>query len=452
EKAALSNVGNIYIGRVVNVVMGIQAAFVDIGLKRNAYFNFGDICVDKSQLDTVIDQVEYKQTLYIKEGDNVLVQVAKDESGAKGARITNNITIAGRYLVLLPNMNYIGVSHKIEDSERKRLAEKIDGMRNKEHGYIIRTAAALATKKQLQDDIDKLTAMWTVIKRRGENAQVQLIHKEDDLAARIIRDILSNGDSVIVNTEQLYERFLQQVEAIGIKCEVKLNNNGHDIFELYGINDEIEKLMNKKVILKSGAYLIIDKTEALTIIDINSGSFTESKNLEETAFATNIEASKEIVRQLKLRNIGGIVIVDFIDMEKEEHQQAVLEQLRELFKSDRIKTVVVGLTGLGLVEITRKKSRNETTNFLKQECPFCKGEGWVYTEDYLISKIRVAILEILENSDAKAVIVTLNPTVLEGHISAKRIMSLFSNVFPQKRIYVLTDNSMPYQEFKVTKA
>jgi ribonuclease G len=367
-------VGGIYRGKVASVLPGMQAAFIDIGLEKNAFLYAGDVVHN-------IPHIENPNiTDLLKPGQELTVQIVKEPMGTKGCRVTTKITLPGRNLVLLPNENYIGISRRIEkESERnslKKLAEKHkpEGM-----GLIVRTAAEGKSEEDFKDDIDFLIKLWKGIVEKEKKGNVpRCLYNDTDLIIRTVRDLFTDDtQKLIVNDKQSYEKILELVEMISPSLikRVHFYNKEYCIFEYYQIESKISRAISRKVWLKSGGYILIDKTEALTVIDVNTGKFTGKKNLEDTVLKTNIEAAGEIAKQLRLRDIGGIIIIDFIDMCEAEHKQMVIDELKQELKKDRTKTTIVGMTGLGLIEMTRKKIRKELTTVMTESCPHCNGTG-----------------------------------------------------------------------------
>jgi len=388
ERATHSHlVGNIYKGQVQNVLPGMQAAFVDIGTGKNAFMYIGD-----GMPEDVKQTLPRPQKIHI--GQHLPVQIIKDAIGSKGPRATTHITLPGRNVVLLPTAAYIGMSRRIEDEkERSRLhdiAAKIcpEGM-----GLIIRTVAAGATQEALQEDVEYLAKLWHSlmarfqIKSKGAN----LLYRDADLIIRIVRDNLTpDVDAMLIDDKAVYQRVRDFVQLLSPSLveKIRFYDSREPLFKHYGIEEEIGTLGGRTVELKSGGFLVIDRTEALTVIDVNTGKYTGNTNLGETVYATNQEAAEEIMRQLRLRDIGGIIIVDFIDMEKEVQRESLLAHLRDLAKLDPTKTNIVDITSLGLVEITRKKSRQNLDSIIYSECPICRGRGKVESPETV--SIRIA--------------------------------------------------------------
>ena len=442
-------VGNIYKGRVKNVVMGMEAAFVDIGLKRNGYLYMGDTLVDKEDLK----EAEIKTGLSLREGDEVLVQVVKDEIGTKGARVTLNLSVPGRLLVYMPTIDYVGISKKITDEARRAELEAfVAKLAPKGSGFVVRTAAEHAEEGELRRDAERLVRMWRTIEKRAQRAPVpSVVHYESDLATRVIRDMYSEDiDEIITGTDELYRFFVEAVALFSNRKNVVKRYEGpRDMFWHFNLNRDIRRQMDRKVVMKNGSYLVIDRTEALTVIDVNTGRYVGTENLEETVVTTNLLAADEIARQLRLRNIGGIIVCDFIDMEREDHRRQVLERLEQAFREDRVRTNIVGMTGLGLVEITRKKTCKDNENLLLQECPYCKGAGRVPSNDFLCQQIRAELVDLFLNGTVEVVTLTVHPNLAETLYHSRELSNHIQTVWADKRIYVLPDPNLRVQDYRI---
>lgn len=377
-------VGNIYRGKISCVLPGMQAAFVDIGYERNAFLYAGDILAKKTygDDDEEADEKSYNINELISMGQELTVQVIKEPIGSKGPRVTTNITLPGRHLVLLPNADYTGVSRRIEDEgERAKLKKIADNLKQKGMGLIVRTASEGMEEENFTDDMDFLLKLWDSIKEKESRGPVpRCMHKDLCLVYRMVRDFFTKDiDKLVINDIDQYEKVLELVEVVSpeLKRRVEYYSKDYEIYEYYQLESKIARALSRKVWLKCGGYLVIDRTEALTVIDVNTGKYVGGSSLEDTVLKTNIDASEEIAKQLRLRDIGGIIIIDFIDMNKQEHQQSVIDSLKQALKRDRTKTTVVGMTGLGLIEMTRKKVRQDLSTVLHIDCPCCDGTGKV---------------------------------------------------------------------------
>ncbi|MDF2564738.1 MAG: ribonuclease, Rne/Rng family [Massilibacillus sp.] len=367
-------VGNIYKGRVQNVLPGMQAAFVDIGYEKNAFLYIGD-----GLPKNAVSSIASSDVFHV--GQNVLIQIVKDAIGTKGPRATTHLTLPGRYVVLMPTVDYIGISRRVDDnSERERLkilAEKVcpDGM-----GMIVRTVAKGKSEDVLKKDMEYLCNLWNALVARNKvSSSPTLVYRDADLVIRMVRDYFNADiDELVIDH---YESYMRVCDLLSNSPEllqrVKLYKGAENIFRHYHLEDEVAKLGQREVELKSGGSIVIDKTEALTVIDVNTGKFVGQTNLADTVFRTNMEAAAEITKQIRLRDIGGIIIIDFIDMETEEQKRTILKVLEEKVKYDKTKTNIVDITSLGLVEMTRKKSRQNFEGIIYSKCPYCNGRGLV---------------------------------------------------------------------------
>lgn len=377
ERPKEEQVGSIFKGRVVNVLPGMQAAFVDIGQSRNAFLYVDDL------LEANLEKqppVKPSISSLVREGQEIMVQVAREASGNKGAKITTHFSLPGRWLVYMPYADYIGISRKIESAEeRARLKEIGERLRRPGEGLILRTVAEGALIEDLEKDLAELRQLWAGIEARGKEAKApSCLFRDLDMLPRLIRDLFSDQvDELMIDDREKLEdvKLLLRHYAPHLAERVRLYDKPEAMMQVYGIEEELEKSFRPKVWLDNGGYLIIDHTEALTVIDVNTGKYTGSVDLEQTVFETNLAAADEIARLIRLKDIGGIIIVDFIDMAMEAHRRAVVERIEQRFKADRTKTIVVGWTQLGLLEITRKKVRSGGHRPHYEICPHCGGTG-----------------------------------------------------------------------------
>ncbi len=382
-------VGNIYKGKVSRILPGMQAAFIDIGLERAAFLHASDVRVAATAVTANGhhdngDHAPISELL--RDGQEIVVQVIKDPLGSKGARVTTHITLPARYLVYMPYSKHIGISQKIEDdAERERLRNVVKAAMNsdEEGGYILRTVAGAVNEDELATDIRYLRRAWVALQERIQTAPIcSLLHEDLVLAMRAMRDLVrENVEKVRIDSRETYLKafdfahdFIPEVEN-----RIEYYPGERPLFDLYSIEDEIKKALERKVLLKSGGHLIIDQTEAMTTIDVNTGAYVGRKNLEETLFKTNLEATQVIARQLRLRNLGGMIIIDFIDMAEPDHKRQVLRALEKALSRDRTKTYITEMSPLGLVEITRKRTRESLEHVLCEPCPVCKGRGVLKT-------------------------------------------------------------------------
>ena len=396
-------VGNIYLGQVRRVLPGMQSAFIEIGLERAAFLHIADV-IEQRQAPGSTHRIE--QLLF--EGQSVLVQVIKDPIGTKGARLSTQISIAGRYLVHLPQEDHIGISQRIADEEeREHLRQQLEALLPPDtpHGYILRTSAEGATDQELAADIDYLRRLWEDIRAKAQTLPAQsLLYQDLSLPMRVLRDFVNEEtDRIIVDSRDTFQKMSDFAHSYVTRAVAQVQHYTGDrpLFELYGVEAEIERALSRRVNLKFGGYLIIDQTEALTTVDVNTGGFVGNRSFDETIFKTNLEATQVIARQLRLRNLGGIIIVDFIDMDLEEHQQAVLSELQKALAKDRTKNTVSGFTSLGLVEITRKRTRESLAHVLCEPCPVCQGRGEIKTAQTVCFEILREILREARQYNAK---------------------------------------------------
>ncbi|HSG64373.1 MAG TPA: ribonuclease G [Gammaproteobacteria bacterium] len=374
-------VGDIYMGRVIRVLPGMQSAFVDVGGGRAAFLHVADIGARRGNSEPAVSIERL-----IAEGQNLMVQVVKDPIGTKGARLSTQISIAGRFLVYLPQESHIGISQRIEDEEeRAHLREKLQLILPPEEkgGFIIRTVAEAASDQELRSDVDYLRRLWSGIQERAAVAPpLALLYQDLDLSLRVLRDFVHEETArILVDSHETWQQMLSfgQDFTPNVAERVEHYRGERPLFDLYGVEDEIEKALARRVDLKSGGYLIIDQTEALTTIDVNTGGFVNGRSFDDTIFKTNLEAAQVIARQLRLRNLGGIIITDFIDMDSDEHRNAVLNEFRKALARDRTRMTVNGFTQLGLVEMTRKRTRESLARLLCEPCPICQGGGTLKT-------------------------------------------------------------------------
>ena len=418
-------VGNIYKGKVQRVMPGMQAAFVEVGLERAAFLHANDIV--RSSPDAVVDGEEAALPTpppapimdLLRDGQDIVIQVVKDPIGSKGARLTTQISIPSRYLVLLPQSKVIGVSARIEDeAERHRLKQAVTELAGLHggHGYIIRTNAEGQPVEALAEDIAYLSRVWNVVERRGrESPSCSVLYEDLSLPLRAVRDLIRKDvEKVKVDSKETHERLQAFVaKYMPVLAErIELYSGERPIFDLYGVEDEIGRALDKQVPLKSGGYLVIDQTEAMTTVDVNTGSFLGQRNLEETVFRTNLEAAQAVARQLRLRNLGGIIIIDFIDMDDPEHRRQVLRTLEKSLAKDHAKTTVYEFSPLGLVEMTRKRTVESLARQLSEPCPECSGRGSIKTTETVTYEIFREITRAVRQFEAARLLVIASPKVV----------------------------------------
>ena len=394
-------VGNIYLGRVLRVLPGMQAAFVDIGIDKSAFLYVTDVYNDIRYWEQLmLQEVNEDNSLetvtplrmrfakgndvniegLLQEGQDIMVQVSKEPLGTKGARLTSHVTLPGRHLVFMPTVDHIGISRRIEDEkERVRLKKIMQELRPPNTGFIVRTVSERASKEKLKSELEFLTRLWTNIQKKKEvSSAPSLLHKELTITLRAVRDLFTREiDRLVIDSREEHQLIMEFIDtfAPNLRYSVELYEGLEPLFDAYGIEMEINRALDKKIWLKSGGYIIIESTEALTAIDVNTGSYVGKRNLEETIVKTNLEAVKEIAYQIRLRNIGGLIVIDFIDMDREANRDRVFLALKEALEKDRAKTTVMKMSELGLIEMTRKRTRENINLFLTETCLYCEGRG-----------------------------------------------------------------------------
>lgn len=402
------NVGKIYKGKVKDVLPGLSCAFVDIGLNKNAFLYVGDVAVPEHRKGKNIYD-------YLKSGQDIMVQVKKEAFSEKGARVTGNLTIPGHLLVLLPQQKDISISRKIVGNQKRNyLRNLIEEHKSEDVGVILRTACLEADDAEIKAELDELIQVWHKIKKRYQcNKSPSVIYEDIDVIERTLRDYLDGGiRHVIINNLKLKERFDQFIENKNTPYDLNIQYVKGDLFEKYGLEKDIRKALRRKVWLKSGGYLIFDETEAMTVIDVNSGKFTGKDNFEETVHRLNLEAAVEIPRQLRLRSIGGIILIDFIDMKDKYNEENVISILRQELEKDKAHTRIMGMTGLGFLEMTRKKSRYGISEIFTDECNTCHGRGRTINLFALACELKrkLANLDYLESEE---IICEAHPELLQ---------------------------------------
>ncbi len=426
---------NIYKGRVENILPGMGAAFVDLGMEKNAFLYLADAITD------------------LKIGGAIMVQVSKEAVGTKGPRVTTKISLPGRYLVLMPLQDHSGISRQITDpDERLRLKEIAEEIRPDDMGIIIRTVAEGCTREELQDDLADLLKEWHRVQKKYKGkTQTPLLYRDYDLVHRILRDLYSSENtSIIVDNQELQRRIVEGLKELGVKgqAKVELYQGKVELFTYLGLKKELERAGNNRVWLDCGGYLVFDQTEALLSIDVNTGKYVGSKDLQDTVLNTNLEAAAEIAHQLRLRNTGGIVIIDFIDMSDPESREAVLEQLATSLRADKTRTNLLGFTRLGLVEMTRKKTERLLAHVLEVDCPYCKGTGRVVSDETLAFQIAIEVNSLaLENVEA----IEVNcHSAVAGHVIGSGGSNLRAlEKHTGKTITVHGDDNMARQTYQV---
>ncbi len=431
-------VGNVYKGCVVRVLPGMQAAFVDIGIERAAFLYVADVGGKPGDLSNLFytdteeqedpDELPREELTHamqiapiqerIQEGQEILVQVAKEPIGTKGARITSYISLPGRHLVFMPKVDHVGISRRITaEPERKRLREIVDSIRPAGAGFVVRTVAEGQGQETLQTDMEFLIKLWNDILHRNSTEEApSLLYRDLDLSLRTMRDLFSDEvEKVIVDDTHEYERLNQFISSFSPrhKSALTLYTGTEPLFDSFGLEMEVDRCLERKVWLKSGGYLIIDHSEALTSIDVNTGRYVGRRSLEDTITKTNLEAVREVVNQLRLRNIGGIIIIDFIDMERESNREKVWHTLHDALKTDRAKCNVLKISDLGLVEMTRKRVRESLGQQLTEPCPFCEGKGFIKSTLTVCYEVLREMRRQAPGLPGDVVVVCVNPEVAD---------------------------------------
>ncbi|WP_028452267.1 ribonuclease G [Chitinilyticum aquatile] len=443
-------VGNICLGIVKRVLPGMQSAFIEIGLERAAFLHIADV-IEQRQHPNEPQRIEK----LLHEGQPVMVQVIKDPIGTKGARLSTQISIAGRFLVFLPQEHHIGVSQRIEsDEEREALRARLEKLLPADHvGYIIRTSADHASDDELRADIDYLNLIWADIRQKAQTLPAgSLLFQDLSLQLRVLRDMVNEETGeVLVDSRENHQKMLEFAQQFVPDGALRLRHYAGErpLFELYGVEPEIERALSRRVNLKFGGYLIIDQTEAMTTVDVNTGGFVGTRSFDDTIFKTNLEATQVIARQLRMRNLGGIIIVDFIDMDNEEHKNAVLEELKKALSRDRTKITVSGFTSLGLVEITRKRTRESLAHVLCETCPTCQGRGEIKTAETVCHEILREILREARQFNARQYRILAAQAVIDMFLDEESASLAQLADFIGKPIYLQVETAYSQEQFDV---
>ena len=477
ERTATGGItGNFYKGRIVRVLPGMQAAFVDIGLQRAAFLYVADVYDHEYEFKKLLVREEGEDDSapteaesetgesfedenflieeLLHEGQEILVQVSKEPMGHKGARVTSHVSLPGRHLVLMPTASHIGVSRRIEDEdERRRLREMIEELRPNHYGFIARTASEGVGRDRIKSEMDFLLKLWVNIQRRVQGAPVpSLIHQELDATLRAVRDLFTEEvDRLVIDYEPEYEKILKFVETFspGLKNSIELDRGLEPVFDKYGIEMEIARALSKKVWLKSGGYVVIEATEALTSIDVNTGRYVGQHNLEETILKTNLEAVKEIAYQLRLRNIGGLIVIDFIDMEREANREKVTGALKEALRRDKAKTKVLKMSELGLIEMTRKRTRDDIDRLLREPCFYCQGEGYLLSKTSICHEAFLDLEREALQTMSDALILIVHPAVKELLLDEERHALDELETRLNKRVIIRSDEDLHLVEYQI---
>ncbi|KPC50094.1 ribonuclease G [Amantichitinum ursilacus] len=443
-------VGNIYLGVVKRVLPGMQSAFIEIGLERAAFLHIADVIEQRQHPN---DELRIEKLVH--EGQPVVVQVIKDPIGTKGARLSTQVSIAGRFLVFLPQEKHIGISQRIENGdEREHLRNRMARLLPPDHlGYIIRTSADHATDAELLADIDYLNRIWADIKQKSQTLPAKsLLFQDLSLQLRTLRDMVNTEtEEVLVDSRENFNKMREFAESFvaDVLPRVQHYVGERPLFELYGVEAEIERAMARRVNLKFGGYLIIDQTEAMTTIDVNTGGFVGHRSFDDTIFKTNLEATHVIARQLRLRNLGGIIIVDFIDMDNDAHRTAVMDELQKSLSRDRTKVTVSGFTSLGLIEITRKRTRESLAHVLCEPCPTCQGRGQIRTAATVCYEILREILREERQFQAREYRILGSQNVIDMFLDEESASLAQLVDFIGKPIYLQVETAYTQEQFDV---
>ena len=443
-------VGNIYLGVVKRVLPGMQSAFIDIGLERAAFLHIVDV-LEQRQKPEETQRIEHM----LFEGQTILVQVIKDPINSKGARLSTQISLAGRFLVYLPQDDHIGISQRIEDEEeRNELRARLKALLPENAGgYIIRTSAETARDEELQADIDYLSKLWQDILARSKTSPAEtMLYQDLPLSLRVLRDMFNGNTQKIfvdsANNYRLMQEFARQYVQGAVEC-IQHYQGEKPLFELHHVEQEINQSLKPRVDLNFGGYLIIESTEAMTTIDVNTGGFVGARNFDETIFKTNLDACHAIARELRLRNLGGMIIVDFIDMASEEHRQAVLGEMAKALCFDRTRVTLNGFTSLGLVELTRKRSRENLNHILCEPCPTCQGRGYLKTPQTVCYEIQREIVRESRRFDAREFRILAAPAVIDLFLDEESQSLALLIDFIGKPVSLMVEGSYTQEQFDI---
>ena len=465
-------VGNIYQGRVVRVLPGMQAAFIDLGLERTGFLYVDDVrtdnrhfedrmmnngcqsCCETPEVLTEGPATQVNIEDLLTEGQEVMVQICKEPLGTKGARLTCNITLPCRNLVYMPMTDHIGISRKVEDDEdRQRLREEIENLRPQDAGFIVRTVAESASREDLEADMEFLLHLWGEIKDRATKASVpNMVYEDLDITQRAVRDLFTPDiQRVIVDDRETYKRVCNFVETFvpQLRNRISLYENEIPLMDAYGVEVEISRALEKKVWLRSGGYIIIETTEALTVVDVNTGRFVGRKNLEETIFKTNMEAVKEIAYQLRLRNIGGIIIIDFIDMEQESHREDVFNALQEAVKKDKSRANILKVSEFGLVQMTRKRDRENLSQMMCEPCMYCGGDGLLKSRRSVCYEIFRKLSHEGRKMAGSTVTIKVHPSVADLMLKDETLHTDNLEKETGKRFIIVADNDIYLEKYEI---
>jgi ribonuclease G len=450
RKKSKSLVGNIYLGKIENVLSSLDAAFVDIGEEKNAFLYINEVAydVELEEKEEIVRKIQH----ILKPNQMILVQVTKDPMKGKGARLTTYISLPGRYLVLAPFNEGVGVSRKLEGNEREELKAAAEEIKPKDCGLIIRTAARGSIKAKLKKEVKQLIKFWSIIRKKAAISKVPiLIYQEYSIVIRLLRDIFSEDfDTIYVDKKIVKKEIIKYFRSIGINFNnIILHHGTNELFEEFNVNEVIEGALERKVWLKSGGFIVIDYGEALTTIDVNTGKFTSSKSSTQTILRTNLEAAEAITNQLRLRDIGGIIVIDFIDMSSEDDRYKVLSRFKQCLEKDKTKTEVLNFSKLGLLEMTRKNVSDGILGTLCKTCPCCNGMGYIKSEETVRLEIERKIRNLAKESSSKAFLIKLNPSIASLIIGkgGKNLANL--EFITKKYIAIKSDEDLPLDAFEV---
>ncbi|MDQ6992643.1 MAG: Rne/Rng family ribonuclease [Mariprofundus sp.] len=467
--------GNIYKARVQRVLPGIQAAFVDIGMDKAGFLYAGDIATAKNSDSDLSEEMDHSEESeanegsrsanqprrnappianLLRDGQELMVQVSREPIAAKGPRLTSQIGLAGRYLVYLPHLEHTGIARRLEDTiERERLLSIAHNITPEKGGLIIRTVAEGKNSEEIQQDLNYLLRLWADIEKRAKNASLgSLVHKELNLYLRVMRDYVdAEVEKIHIDSKEAYENMKKFARRFMPEVAKKLYYypGERPIFDVYGVEAAIESALKRRVKLKSGGHIVIDQTEALIAIDVNSGSFVGSRNMEETGFKTNLEAVHEIVHQLRLRNLGGIIVVDFIDMMEDENKQRLMEVLADALKRDKTKTHIVQLSELGLVEMTRKRTRDSLGRMMMKECGRCSGIGLAKSPTTICYQLFREVVAEARAYPCEKLLVIAHPTIIDLLLSEENEGVLQVETFLNKQISLKSDEDFEPDHYEV---
>jgi len=450
RKKNKSLVGNIYLGRIENVLSSLDAAFVEIGEEKNAFLYINEVTYDieLEERQEIMRKIQH----ILKPGQIILVQVTKDPMKGKGARLTTYISIPGRYLVLAPFNEGIGISKKIEGSDREELRVAVGEIKPQGCGLIVRTAAKGVSKSKLKKELKQLLKLWSYIRKKALVAKEPvLIHQEYSIIIRLLRDIFSEDfDAIYVDKKNTKKEIIKYLKSIGVNFNnIILHHGAGDLFEDFNVNEVIDSALERKVWLKSGGFIVIDYGEALTSVDVNTGKFISARNSAQTILKTNLEAAEVITSQLRLRDIGGIIVIDFIDMSSEDDRQMVFSRFKQLLEKDKTKTEIFSFSKLGLLEMTRKNVSDGIVGTLCKPCPCCNGTGYIKSEETVRLEVERKIKKLAKGNPAKAFLIKLNPVIASLVIGrgGKNLNNL--EMLTKKYIAVRSDASLPIHSFIV---